>query len=154
MRRHALLLPVLLLPLAACGGDASADLKPAYLSDAQAACDRASTSFAGLQTPTAPAEFAPFVNQTLAIAETAQSELAALTPPEADRAELDSKVLDPFATLVEKAKGYAAQVEAAGTEQAALLPLLAQRPSADAIDLEFLRSYGLASCAEAIDDLG
>lgn len=154
MRRRTLLLPVLLVSLAACSGDGDDDAKQAYLSQAQAVCDQAAADFAELQTPTAAAEFAPFVNDTLAIAEQAQTGLAGLTPPEADQEELQTRVLDPFATLVEQGRGFAAEVEAAGTDQAALLPLLSQRPSAAGIDLEYLRSYGLESCADAIDDVG
>ena len=152
---RSLLLPVLVAVLAGCSGDDGAEqAKAAYVSQAQAVCDTAAAEFAELETPTAPDAFAPFVAQTLSIAETAQGELAALTPPELDAAELSTRVLDPFAELVEQGRDFAAEVEAAGSDQAALLPLLGQRPSAEGIDLEVLRGYGLQSCADAIDDLG
>ena len=153
---RSLLLPVLVAVLAGCSGgdDGAEQAKAAYVSQAQAVCDTAAAEFAELETPTAPDAFAPFVAQTLSIAETAQGELAALTPPELDAAELSTRVLDPFAELVEQGRDFAAEVEAAGSDGAALLPLLGQRPSAEGIDLEFLRGYGLQSCADAIDDLG
>ena len=45
-------------------------------------------------------------------------------------------------------------MRAAGTDQAKLLSLLSQRPTAEGIDVEFLRGYGLSSCAEAVELAG
>jgi hypothetical protein len=71
-----------------------------------------------------------------------------------DEAELREKVLDPFAEVVEQGKAFAGDVEAAGTDQAALLALISQRPSAAAVDTEYLRTYGLPTCADAIEQAG
>ena len=90
----------------------------------------------------------------MGIADRARTGLAALTPPEEDRAELESKVLTPLGELVDEAKAWSAQVTAAGTDQAALLGLLASRPTSAGIDTEFLREYGLTSCADAVAKLG
>ena len=146
--------------LTACsdgGGDAAApevDPKEAYVEAASEVCTSAEEEFAALTPPTATADFAPYVDRTVALAEGVQRDLGALTPPEQDRAELESKVLDPFAELVEQGKAWGAQVVAAGSDQAALLGLLPQRPTSEGIDKEFLRSYGLDSCAEAISRVG
>lgn len=147
-------LAVLALGLTACSGGGEQDAKETYVEQASAVCDEASTDFSGLTQPAAPADLGPFVDQTLAIAERAQTGLAALTPPEDDRAELESRVLDPFATLVDEGRAYAVEVEAAGTNPVALLPLLGQRPSVEGIDLDYLREYGLESCAGAISQAG
>lgn len=157
MRRLALphlSLAVLALALTACSGGGDEDAKATYVEQASAVCDEASTDFSALTQPTTPAELGPFVDETLAIAERAQTGLAALTPPEQDRAELETRVLEPFADLVEEGRVYAGQVEAAGTDPAALLPLLGQRPTVEGIDLDLLREYGLEPCADAISQAG
>ncbi len=150
--RPMLLLPALVLGLAACGSDepSGPDPKAAYVQKASAVCDGAQKEFGALTAPTTPAGFAPYADSTVAIAEKAQKELAALTPPEKDRAALQSKVLDPFAAVVAEGKGFVGKVKAAGTDQAQLLPLLSQIPKTDGIDKDYLRSYGLGVCADAI----
>ena len=152
MTPRLLALPLLALVLTACGG--GEDEKAAYVDSATAVCEKADADFTDLAQPTAPADFAPFVADTVAIAEQAQGELRALTPPEDDRADLERKVLDPFAQLVEDGKAFQEKVEAAGTDQTQLLPLLSQRPTSEGVDLEYLRTYGLESCADAISQAG
>lgn len=148
-----LLLPVLAVSLAGCGGGGD-DAKKAYVADASAICVNADSAFSRLKTPSAAADFAPFVRDTIAIAEKAQGDLSALTPPAGDKADLEKKVLQPFAKLVQDGKAFGDQVEAAGTDQAKLLPLVSKRPTAAGIDLDYLRSYGLGTCADAIDKAG
>jgi hypothetical protein len=160
--RRALAAPLtaLVLALSACsgGGDDAApeevDPKEAYVEQASEICTSADEDFAALTAPVTPEQFSPYVQETVAIAERAQGELAALTPPEEDRADLESKVLTPFAELVEQGKAWSAQVTAAGTDQAALLPLLGSRPTSAGIDKEYLREYGLTSCADAVSKVG
>ena len=139
--------------LTACGGD-EVDPKVAYVEQATGVCDEAQRAFEALPTPTTPQGFAPYADELVGILETAQTELSGLTPPEEDEAELRSRVLDPFADVVEEGKAFAADVEAAGTDQAALLGLLAERPSAAGVDTEYLREYGLPTCADAIEAAG
>ena len=163
MTSRALAAPLtaLVLMLAACSGgsdDAAApaevDPKEAYVEQADEVCSAADEDFAALTAPVTPEEFSPYVQETVGIAERAQTELAALTPPEPDRADLESKVLTPFAELVEQGKAWSAQVTAAGTDQAALLPLLGTRPTSAGIDKDYLREYGLTSCADAVSKVG
>ena len=156
-----LLVPALLLALSACsaGGaepaaEQEVDPKQAYVSAASEICTSADEDFAALTPPTTPEAFSPFVQETIGIADRAQTQLAELEPPVQDRAALESKVLTPFADLVEQGKAWSAQVTAAGADQATLLTLLASRPTSDAVDKEFLRSYGLESCADAIARVG
>lgn len=154
MRRALLVLPLLVLP--ACGGggdggDGGDSAKAAYVAAAVKVCEVAKTDAAALKAPAAPADFKPFVDGNLAIATRARTELDALTPPPADADALRTKVLDPFAALVSDGEAFAAKVTAAGTDQAKLLPLLAQVPTAEGVDLEFLRSYGLGVCADVLD---
>ena len=155
MRRSPLAGTLLLsaLLLTACGGD-DVDPKVAYVEQATGVCDEAQRAFEALATPTTPEGFAPYADELVGILETAQTELSGLTPPPEDEAELKSKVLDPFAEVVEQGKAFAGDVEAAGTDQAALLALISQRPSAAAVDTEYLRTYGLPTCADAIEQAG
>jgi hypothetical protein len=148
--------------LAACSGGGGAgepaeeqvDPKQAYVEAATEVCSSADEDFAALTPPTTPEQFSPYVQETIGIADRARTQLAELTPPEQDRADLESKVLTPFAALVEQGKAWSAQVTAAGADQAKLLPLLGSRPTSAGIDKDYLRSYGLESCADAIARVG
>jgi hypothetical protein len=152
----------LVLALSACSGGGGqepaapepVDPKEAYVEQASEICTSADEDFAALTPPSTPEQFSPYVSETVGIADRAQSQLAALTPPEQDRAELESKVLTPFAELVEQGRAWSAKVTAAGADQAALLALLNERPTSAGIDKEFLRSYGLESCADAVSRVG
>ena len=148
--RRALLLSTALL-LAACGGD---DAKAAYVERASAICEDTAQEIEALKFPAKPEEFAPYADSLVGVVEKAQTELTGLTPPEEDRAQLEDKVLDPLADLVEQGRAFAAKVRAAGTDQKKLLPLLTQRPTTEAIDTEFLREYGLEDCADAVEKAG
>ena len=157
MKRSLLVLPALLL-LPACGGDEAPtgagqteDPKAAYVASASKVCQTAQKEADALTTPTTAEAIKPFVDSSLAIAQRAQTGLAALTPPPTDAARLISRVLDPFAALVVEGEAYAEKVAAAGNDGAKLLPLLSQQPTAKGIDLAFLRSYGLGVCADVID---
>lgn len=154
MRRALALLPLLLLPACGGGDDGGEDVKAAYVADASAVCEGATEDFEALVTPTTPEGFAPYADALVGILEEAHGELASLTPPEADRARLDEKVIDPLEKLVTEGKAYAVQVRAAGADQAKLLTLLSERPTGDTIDVGYLRSYGLSACAEAVEKAG
>lgn len=149
--RRALLLSTVWL-LAACGG--GEDAQAAFVTDANAVCADASTQRDALEAPSAAADFAPYADGLVEIAEEAQTELAALELPEADAEQLRTRVLEPFADVVDEGRAFAADVRAAGEDQAELLPLLAQVPDAGEVDLEYLRSYGLETCADVIDVTG
>lgn len=145
--RRALLLTTALL-LTACGG--GEDEKAAFVADATAVCERAATDSEALKSPAAPAEFAPYADGIVSIAKKAQADLAELALPEEDEADLRSKVLDPFADVVVAGEEFAKKVRAAGADQAKLLPLLSQVPDSGDVDLEYLRDYGLDTCADVI----
>ena len=155
-RLHTLLPGLLVLVLPACsgGGGDEVDPREAFVERASAICSEADEQFHALPQPTTPEQFGPFVEQTVTIAEQAQADLDELTLPEEDRAELESKVFTPFAALVDDGRQFAEQVAAAGTDQSKLLPLLSQRPTSADIDLEYLASYGLPTCADAISQIG
>lgn len=145
--RRALLLSTALLLTACGGGD---DEKAAFVAEATAICERAQKESQALKTPTAAAQFAPYADGIVRIAEQAQQDLEALALPEADRADLESRVLEPFADVVAEGQAFAKEVRAAGGDQAKLLPLLGKVPDSGEVDLEYLRDYGLGTCADAI----
>ena len=145
---RALLLSGLLLVAACGGGD---DEKAAYVEQASAICERAAEEGKALKTPAAPADFAPYAEGLVGVAEKAQAELEELEPPAEDREELEDRVLIPFAGVVDEGRAFAAKVRAAGEDQAKLLPLLSQIPDAGDVDLEYLRDYGLGTCADVIN---
>jgi Tfp pilus assembly protein PilP len=149
--RPAVLLSTLLL-VAGCGG--GQDEKAEYVERASTVCSDARAEFEALTVPSTAEGFGPYAEQLVAVVDDAQSQLAALPPPEQDRDELEQRFLEPLGGLVEEGTAFAEQVRAAGTDQAALLALLAQRPTADEVDTDYLRSYGLDACAEAIEQLG
>ncbi len=145
--RRALLLSTALL-LSACGG--GEDEKAAFLEQATAVCEKAAADGKALKTPSTPGEFAPYAESIVRIAEQAQQDLETLELPEADRADLESRVIEPFADVVAEGQAFAEKVEAAGEDQAKLLPLLNQVPDSGEVDLEYLREYGLETCADVI----
>jgi hypothetical protein len=150
--RRALLLSTALL-LAACGGGGE-DEKQAYVEQASAICEEAVTEFEAVTPPSTPEGFAPYADQIVGILEKTEADLSALDPPADDRAELEQKALQPLGELVEEGKAYAERVREAGTDQSQLLALLSERPTAEDIDQEFLRSYGLEPCADAVAAAG
>lgn len=145
--RRALLLTSALLLTACGGGD---DAKAAFVEDATAICEKAAADSEALTQPAAPAGFAPYADQLVAIAEQALQDLETLELPEADREDLESRVIEPFADVVAEGQAFAEKVRAAGTDQAKLLPLLSQVPDAGEVDLQYLRDYGLGICADVI----
>ena len=147
--RRALLLTTAVL-LTACGGGGD-DEKAAFVKEATAVCEKAAADKDALKAPAAAAEFAPYADALVKIAEQAQTDLAALEPPADDRAELEERVLQPFGDVVEEGRQFAAKVKAAGGDQAKLLPLLSEVPDSGEVDLDYLRSYGLGTCADVID---
>lgn len=149
--RSRLLLPVIVLLLTACGGGGE-DAKADYVEQATAVCTDAKAKLDAEKRPAAVDGFAPFVQRVVEIAEEAEGKLLAIEPPEDDKAELEQKLLDPLSAQVEEGRQYAAKVEAAGTDQTKLLPLLGQIPGTGDIDLAYVEQYGLKACTELIPE--
>jgi hypothetical protein len=148
--RPRLLLPAVVLTLAACGG--GEDARAEYVEQASAICSDAQAQLEAEERPAAVEGFAPYVDRVVEIAEEAEAELRALEPPEDDRAELEEKLLEPLSAQVEEGREYAAKVTAAGTDTSQLLPLLSQVPGTGDIDLAYVEEYGLSACTELIPE--
>jgi ribosomal protein S18 acetylase RimI-like enzyme len=155
VRRLALILPVLLLPLAGCSGDDGESLeerRSAYLQSAEAVCADSNEQVEALGQPTSVAEVPTAADRAVEIVRGTVASVEALEPPEEDRAEIEEKVVDPLRADVGVAEQYAEEVKAAAAanDSLALLRLLGERPQTTA-DLEFMRGYGFVECVRAAD---
>jgi hypothetical protein len=147
VRRLLLVLPLL---LAGCGGGDD-DAKADYVAAASAVCERGEAEADALTAPTGTEGLADYADEVVRIADAVREDLEALEPPEDDAEELRTRVLEPFADVVEQGRSFAEQVRAAGDDTAKLLPLLSEAPDAGEVDVEYLREYGLDACAEAVE---
>ena len=142
------------LALASCGGssaDAAGAAKSAYVQQAAQVCREAEAAKlkAGAATPTRTQDIAPYVDALVAVAKEAAAKLRAVVPPAADRAALTTRLLDPLDAQVTEGQAFAAKVRAAGTDDAKVLALLADKPGAGKIDVQFVKDYGLDACVKA-----
>jgi len=154
--RVALLLLPLLLP--GCSGSskdqvASGLSRADYVSKAEAICTRINKEVDKLAAPTTPQALQAFVEKGLELAETGTGELKALDPPEADRADLKAKVLDPLDGQLAEGRVFLEKVRTAvaKNDQAALGQLITHPPTGSKADLAWMRSYGFKECVDAAD---
>lgn len=143
-----------LLVVAGCSSsDADAAAKADFIKKAEVICAKANTDRAALKTPLAPAQIPPFVAQIVAIADEATTKLLALSVPDTDKQEVESKLLNPLKEQVATGKTYSTQVAAASRtkNQAALMKLLGDPPTETKADLRWMKSYGFKGCIEAAD---
>lgn len=158
--RRAVLLPLLVLPLVACSSGSSGSSssaspslqqqRSAYLSKTEAVCKDANDRAAKLSQPTDVAGVPAFADAALDIARSTVQGVEAVPPPAADKAELESKVLQPLQKDLGTATDYAGQFKAAAAagDNAALLRLLQDRPKTTA-DVAFMKAYGFSECVKA-----
>ena len=142
------------LALSGCGGgsaDAGNAAKAAYVQQAAQVCRDAEAAKlkAGAATPTRTQDIAPYVDAIVAVAKDAAAKLRAVQPPAADAAALTARLLDPLDAQVKEGQAFAAKVHAAGKDDAKVLGLLANKPGAGKIDVQFLKDYGLDACVKA-----
>ncbi|MCW2601163.1 MAG: hypothetical protein JWM02_2992 [Frankiales bacterium] len=158
MKRLAFLLPLALV--AACTGSnssgsaASAGVSKAdYLKQAEAVCAKAYADRSALKVPTAIPALASYVAQVVTLADSAVTALAAVQPPTTDKAELESKVLNPLRTQVREARTYSGRVAAAAkkNDQVALVKLLSNAPLGSKANLRWMKNYGFVECVKAAD---
>lgn len=157
MRRLLLVLPAVALVLAGCtGGDGGASLeerRAAYLERAEQVCQEANEAVEAEPQPAEISAVPTYVDQLLELARTTVAEIRALEPPEEDRDEIRSKVLEPLEADIAAGEEYAAQVRAAAeaNDGATLTRLIQEVPETTA-DVEFMREYGFVQCADLADD--
>jgi hypothetical protein len=151
---------VLLVPLvlSGCGGGSKVQVssglsRASYVSKAEAICTRINKEVAKLAAPTTPQALQAFVEKSLQLAQEGTGELKALDPPEADRADLKAKVLDPLDGQLAEGQAFLAKVRTAvaKNDQAALGQLITHPPTGSKADLDWMRSYGFKECVDAAD---
>jgi hypothetical protein len=147
---------VLLLATACSGGPATVATGPSkadYVRDAEKICAEANAKQKALTTPTSLPALAPYVSRVVAIADEATTKLAALSPPDKDKAELQAKVLGPLESQLKDGHAYADKVAAASkaNDTKRLGELLTNAPTATRADLRFMKSYGFTACIDAAD---
>lgn len=152
MKRLALVLP-LLLPialLAGCGGSSGLS-KADYVSKAEALCKKANADVKALPFPQSTAGISDYAAKIVSIADQTTKDLVALEAPDADKADLQKKVLEPLQQQVEDGKEYAAKIKAAveSKDQKQLTELVGKPPTSTEADLDFMRSYGFKECVES-----
>ena len=157
MRRLALALPVLLLPLSACsgGGDDGPSLeerREAYLEETEAICQDVNEELEAKPLPTDIPSVPAYADDVVALLERTVEEVAAVEPPEEDQGRLEENVLEPLRSDIPRAQAYAQELKdaAAANDGAALLQLVQDRPQTSA-DLAFMRDYGFSQCVAAAD---
>jgi hypothetical protein len=161
MKRIALVVPVLLLA-AACGGSddkdqtASGLSKAEYLTKAEAVCKKANADQEALTFPTTAAAFPTYVQDLLDLADKATKEIDALEPPAADKADLETKVINPLKGQIVLGKTYLERIKeaVAANDQQKLGQLVASPPTGSKADLDWMRSYGFKECVESADTAG
>jgi hypothetical protein len=154
MKRVAALLLVPAL-LAGCGsgksGQPSAE-KTTYLARAEAICAQTNAAIAALPLPGATAAVIPYAQSVLTQVTTAQQQLSALTPPAADRATLETKVLVPLQAELTQGQQYVQRLTAAGRAKnsKAFTDLVANPPTKSTADLVWMKNYGFNTCVTAL----
>lgn len=148
---------ILLLATACSGGSsptvAGGPSKADYVRDAEKICAEANAKQKALTTPTSLPALSPYVSSVVAIADEATTKLAALTPPEKDKADLQTKVLGPLQSQLKDGHAYADKVAAASkaNDVKTLGDLLTNAPTATRADLRFMKAYGFTECIDAAD---
>lgn len=161
MRRPAVVLALVLLPLVACTGEdvPGADAGPtleerreAYREQAEESCREANAELEALATPVSVETIPDYTDSVVDILTRTVQEVTAVEPPEEDEAELTERMLEPLGDDVVLAQEYARQVRAAADsgDTDTLLRLVQEIPQTSA-DLDFMREYELFECANAAD---
>lgn len=153
--RRALILPLVVV-VAGCGGSTGSGAKTTYLVKAEAICAKAIAERDAIAAPAKAADFQPYVHSLVDIASRTATMVGALTPPKADAAALQAKVLGPLQEQLRDGQAYAKKVDAATTSHnsLALLTLAGNPPKTTRADLAYMRGYGFKACAKAADTAG
>lgn len=156
MRSALVLVPALLLTACGGGGDSAyAQQKKAYLAKANAVCAKGVQARKAAGTPSSVVAIPGYVQSVVLQAADLVAELDALDPPPRDAQEIQNKVILPLRRQVAEGQDYAKKVrQAAAKDPNSVLALLGQAPTQVQADVGFLKSYGLTTCAQAVDVSG
>lgn len=165
----ALTTAMTVLALAACGSDgsgstgaatsaaaspapaSSALTKDAYIRQGDAICARLETQTAAVPSGGDESEFGAYIREVVALAEAAQTDFAALTPP-ADGQSVHTALLDSLKTSIATAKGAATAAEGGDTVSAG--DLLTQADTEGSASNAAAQAYGFQDCGKVSEDDG
>jgi hypothetical protein len=87
------------------------------------------------------------------LAEGVRDQLKAIEAPEADRADLKTKVLDPLDKQIPEGRAFQREFADAVAEndQAKIGQLIANPPTHSKADLEWMKSYGFKECVDVLE---
>lgn len=153
MKAPAVVLPLLLV--AACNGSSRAGgvAKADYVRQAEAICTRTNAAVKAQKAPAAVDQVIPYVTALVDLADRATAQLAALRPPEADRAALRARVIAPLERQVAEGRAFVVRLREAEDRGGvtAMARLLDDPPTATRADLAWMRRYGFTQCVQAAD---
>lgn len=160
MNRTLLVVPLVLV--AACGGgggksgSTEAADKAAYLKKTEPICADANAAKKALKAPTGVNDLVPYAKGVVDLSEKVTAEFAAVTPPAADRKDIQAKVVGPLQAEVAGGKDFIKKLEAAkaASDLTAISNLLANPPTKTRADLTFMKDYGFVDCVVAADTGG
>lgn len=148
----------IMLLVVACNGGVPTEggvSKAAYVTQAETICTDANAKQKSLKSPTSVEMLAPYVTQVTAIADETATRIASLTPPKADAADLQTKVLGPLHEQLSAGHAYAGKVAAASdANDLTTLSSLLHNPPKTQVDLRWMKSYGFSACIDAVDASG
>jgi hypothetical protein len=161
VKQTLLVLPLVLV--AACGGGEAkargsdeAAAKAAYLKKTEPICAAANAAKKALVAPTGVNDLVPYAKKVVDLSEKVTAEVAAVTPPEADKKDIQAKVVGPLQAEVAGGRDFIKKLEAAKAagDLTAISNLLADPPTKTRAELTFMKDYGFVDCVVAADTDG
>lgn len=149
---------VLVLLVAACGGGSGgdkADAKASYVAAAEKVCSTANEQLATAkkEQPAEIPKVPAYVHRLVEIARQNVKDIAALTPPDKDAADVQSKLVDPLTQQLADGDEFAAKIDAAAAKKdnATLFKLVTNPPTTTRVDVAWMKAYGFKACVKAAD---
>ena len=158
MKPSLFVVPLFLV--AACGGGGGSAAgssevadKAAYLKKTEPICAAANAAKKALKAPTGVNDLVPYAAMVVDLSERVTNDFAAVPAPEADKADIQAKVVGPLQREVAGGKEFITKLKAAKAagDLKAISDLLADPPTKTLADLTYMKDYGFLDCVVAAD---